>query len=93
MSNASIIQSMRDACDRYEAGEILPMVLGDQLQAMAAALEGVHPRVVTQARDLADQIGMAQGELDEGSRSESRRIGLEAVAEIRRWLDELASRE
>jgi hypothetical protein len=96
MSNASIIQDMREACDRYEAGEITEMMLAGQIEGMVSAFERLPPRVIEEGRELAFQVALATEEesevRNERTRMRVRQYGLEAMAAIRCWLDELARR-
>jgi hypothetical protein len=93
MSNASIIQDMREACDRYEAGEITEITLASQIEGMASALEGLSRRQLEEVRELAFEVALATEEesevQNERTRMLTRQYGLEAMAAIRRWLDEL----
>jgi hypothetical protein len=91
MSNASIIQRMREACDEYDAGVTPPGVIGRQIAALAEALEGVRLHVVKTARGFELRLGMVQEWLDYYGQDDSQAMntGQVVVSEIRAWLLEL----
>jgi hypothetical protein len=89
MSNASIIQRMREACDQYEAGALSPMVLGEQLVALAGALEGRPRDVLELARAAEQELVIAENHLNDGERERADEIAQQAIARLRVWLDEL----
>jgi hypothetical protein len=90
MSNASIIQRMREACDRYEAGQLSPAVLGKQLVALAEALEGVGRRVVEEMREYEFRLLAAQDDLDYEDEERARTACQAIVADIRPWLERVS---
>jgi hypothetical protein len=59
MSNANILDRMREASDQFESGDISSAALGDQIVALAKCLEhvgGVSRNVLTEAEEFRNRL-------------------------------------
>jgi hypothetical protein len=90
MSNTSIVQRMREACDQYEAGVLAPLMVGAQIAALAEALERVGREAVEAAREFELRMAVVQDRLDEGEAAGAHADGQGVIADIRVWLEALS---
>jgi hypothetical protein len=89
MSNATIVQRMREACDQYEAGELTPLMAGSQIAALAEALEGVGREVAEACREFELRMAVVQDSLNYGEVAAAHADGQGVAADIRAWLEAL----
>lgn len=89
MSNATIIQRMREGCAQYEAGELSPLVLGSQIAALAECLEGVGRDVGERGRDFESLMAVVQDQRDYGEDAGADAAGQATITDIRAWLETL----
>jgi hypothetical protein len=89
MSNANIIQKMRETCDRWDAGEIDSNQLKNRIVGLAEALEGVKHSIVEQARELEGRIVFASGYGNfEGLEKAITELKI-VLAKLREWINTL----
>lgn len=80
MSNASIVQMMREACDHWESGKIDSNELADELASLSRAIEGVK-------QDVSDQGNYLQCYIHAASEEEEPIKAIQGViSQVRRWL-------
>jgi hypothetical protein len=89
MSNASIIQSMKEACDQWDAGNIDSQHLTMQLGGLFTALDGVKRSEEKQAAEWLLKIDVAS---DYGNFEGHTQAIVEikkVLTQIRVWIDTL----
>ncbi len=89
MSNTTIIERMREACDQWDASGLDCLSLGQQLAGLAEALEGLGYWVVVQAREWELALMVASEPAQFGERDLALAQLQAVVGRIRQWIAEL----
>jgi hypothetical protein len=89
VSNASIVNRMREACDQWEAGQIDSVELGLQIAGLACALEGVGRHVAAEGRDWELELAVASDDAKFGEYDRALAQVREVIVRIRAWIDGL----
>jgi hypothetical protein len=90
MSNLTIVQRMRRLCDHWEAGAINSVELGQQVVALASALEGVRRGLIEEAREWELELTRASDSADFDEHDRALAEVTVVVARIRAWIEGLA---
>jgi hypothetical protein len=89
MSNATIIQQMRAACDQWDNGQINCLTLGKQIVGLASSLEGLSRGVIDECRTWETELILASDDANFGERERALAQVCGVVSRIRVWIDRL----
>ena len=91
MSNAAIVQRMRDACAQWWTGDIDCLSLAAQLIGHAEALEGVPRRIVEEAHHWRGELECASDPAAFGDSALAIKQLNAVVPKISEWVERIAA--